>query len=46
MHQTIPSEAEEERISISADIVLMLKHNNNYEHMMPSFSKWKKIERL
>ncbi len=46
MHQTIPSEAEEERISISADIVLMLKHNNNYEHLMPSFSKWKKIERL
>lgn len=44
MHQTLESESDEERISISADIVLMLKHDNNYEHMMPTFSKWSKIE--
>ena len=46
MHRTIESEADEERISISADIVLMLKQNNNFEHMLPAFSMWKKIESI
>lgn len=44
LHQTVESESDETRISISADIVLMLKHDNDFEHMMPTFSKWSKIE--
>ena len=46
MHETLQSESDEERISISADIVLMLKDNNNFEHLMPTFSKWGKVEGL
>ena len=43
LHGTIQSESEEERISISADIVLMLKRDNNFEFLMPAFSNWRRI---
>ena len=43
LHGTLPSETDEPRISISADVALMLKDDNNFEHLMPSFANWRRI---
>lgn len=43
LHQTIPSEAEEERISLVADIAVMLNDESECEKFMPAFSLWKKV---
>jgi hypothetical protein len=43
LHQTITSEAADERISLVADIAVMLKEEVECEKFMPDFSHWKKI---
>ena len=43
LHQTISSEADDERISLVADIAVMLKSDVECEKFMPDFSHWKKI---
>jgi uncharacterized protein (TIGR02466 family) len=42
-HQTIQSEADDERISLVADIAIMLKADSECEKFMPAFSLWKKL---
>ncbi len=43
LHQTIRSESDEERISLVADIAVMLKADSECEKFMPAFSLWKKL---
>ena len=42
-HATTPSESDEPRISISADITMMLKESRGHETMMPHFSQWRRM---
>jgi uncharacterized protein (TIGR02466 family) len=42
-HQTIASESDDDRISLVADIAVMLKADSECEKFMPDFSLWKKI---
>ena len=43
LHQTIPSDASEDRISLVADIAIMLDDGTESEKFMPAFSLWKKL---
>jgi len=43
MHQTLQSEASDDRISLVADIAIMLKPEHACEKFMPAFSMWKKL---
>ncbi len=43
VHQTIQSESDEDRISLVADIAVMLKADSECEKFMPAFSLWKKL---
>jgi ectoine hydroxylase-related dioxygenase (phytanoyl-CoA dioxygenase family) len=43
LHQTIQSESDEDRISLVADIAIMLKDDSECEKFMPAFSLWKKL---
>lgn len=43
VHQTIQSESDEDRISLVADIAIMLKAGSECEKFMPAFSLWKKL---
>ena len=43
MHQTLQSEAGDDRISLVADIAIMLKPEATCEKFMPAFSLWKKL---
>ena len=42
-HATVPNKSGLPRISISGDISIMLKDSRGFEHLMPSFSNWKKF---
>lgn len=42
-HQTVMSEAPEDRITLVADIAVMLNEETESEKFMPAFSLWKKI---
>jgi uncharacterized protein (TIGR02466 family) len=44
LHGTTPSESDQPRISLSADISIMLKDSRGHETMMPHFSNWSPIE--
>ena len=44
LHDTVPSRDSEDRISISADIVMVLKEVANIEMLMPPLGKWSKIQ--
>ena len=44
LHDTVPSQDTEDRISISADIVMVLKQVANIEMLMPPLEKWSKIQ--
>ena len=44
LHDTVPSQDTEDRISISADIVMILKQVADIEMLMPPLEKWSKIE--
>ena len=43
LHQTIRSEAEGERVSLVADIAVVLREDAECEKFMPAFSHWRKI---
>lgn len=43
LHQTIQSESDDERISLVADIAVVLKAESECEKFMPAFSLWKKL---
>jgi hypothetical protein len=43
LHQTIPSESDHDRISLVADIAIMLKADSECEKFMPDFSLWRKF---
>ncbi len=43
LHETWPSESDEPRISISADITTMLRDSQGHETMMPHFSNWHRL---
>ena len=43
LHQTITSESDDDRISLVADIAVMLKADSECEKFMPDFSLWKKL---
>ena len=43
VHQTIHSESDDDRISMVADIAVMLKADSECEKFMPAFSLWKKL---
>jgi uncharacterized protein (TIGR02466 family) len=45
-HATAPSDADEPRISISADITTMLRDSRGHETMMPHFSQWRSFDSL
>jgi uncharacterized protein (TIGR02466 family) len=42
-HQTAPSEADDDRISLVADIAVVLNDDSECETFMPAFSMWKKL---
>ena len=42
-HSTQPTNSNEERISISADIVCIAKNSETLEHLTPPYDNWKKI---
>ena len=42
-HSTQPANNNEERISISADIVCIAKNSETLEHLTPPYDNWKKI---
>ena len=39
-HSTIPNKTENPRISISGDIVIMLKNSFGHERLMPHYQNW------
>ncbi len=43
-HATAPSQTDEPRISISADITTMLRDSRGHETMMPHFSQWRSFD--
>lgn len=43
LHQTVPSESDDDRISLVADIAVMLNAQSECEKFMPAFSLWKKV---
>lgn len=43
LHQTVPSKAGEERVSLVADVAVMLKESAECEKFMPAFSYWRRI---
>ncbi|MCP4194960.1 MAG: hypothetical protein GY768_30540 [Planctomycetaceae bacterium] len=44
LHSTTPSESDQSRISISADITLMLRDSQGHETMMPHFRNWRSFD--
>jgi uncharacterized protein (TIGR02466 family) len=44
LHSTSPSESDQPRISISADITTMLRDSRGHETMMPHFSNWRSFD--
>ena len=44
-HSTSPNKSNKIRISLSGDIVLMLKKSDGFEHLMPNFKHWKKLNK-
>ena len=42
-HATTPNITENSRISISADITIMLKESFGHERLMPHFDKWQQF---
>ncbi len=44
LHDTEPSQDPEHRVSVSADIVMILKQVANIEMLMPPLEKWSKIQ--
>lgn len=44
LHATTPSEADEPRISISADVTTMLRESRGHETMMPHFRNWRSFD--
>ena len=42
-HATVPNQSEQTRISLSGDITVMLKDSSGFEHLMPNFKHWQKI---
>lgn len=43
MHQTLPSESDDDRISLVADIAVTLNAESECEKFMPALSMWKKL---
>jgi len=43
LHHTVASESDDDRISLVADIAVMLSDDSESEKYMPSFSMWKKL---
>ena len=44
LHETVPSEDDEEWISISADVGIILRDSDSTEFLMPPFEKWGRVE--
>ncbi|PPR46014.1 MAG: hypothetical protein CFH18_00410 [Alphaproteobacteria bacterium MarineAlpha5_Bin8] len=44
-HATMVNESGQTRISLSGDISLMLKDSSGFEHIMPNFKHWQKIQK-
>lgn len=43
-HATMPNKSGKSRISISGDITIMLKNSDGFEHLMPNFKYWTKVD--
>ena len=43
LHGTLPNNTDTPRISISGDVVLMLKDSTGHEYLMPHFSHWQQF---
>ena len=43
IHGTDPSVINNDRISLSADIILVAKETESLEHLMPPIQNWEKI---
>jgi hypothetical protein len=43
-HSTGANISGDKRVSISGDIVMMLKKSKGFEHLMPNFKHWKKLD--
>jgi uncharacterized protein (TIGR02466 family) len=43
LHQTVTNEADDDRISLVADIAVMLNEDTECEKFMPAFRMWKKL---
>ena len=44
LHATVPSETDQPRISISADVTTMLRDSRGHETMMPNFKHWRSFD--
>ena len=44
LHSTVANECNEPRISLAGDVTMMLKKPQGFEHIMPSFDYWKKLD--
>jgi len=44
LHSTVPNQSEEARISISADVVTMLRDSQGHETMMPDIKHWQSLD--
>ena len=42
-HGTMPNKSGKLRISISGDVTIMLKDSKGFEHLMPNFNNWTKL---
>ena len=42
-HGTMPDKSGKLRISISGDVTIMLKDSKGFEHLMPNFNNWTKL---
>ena len=42
-HGTMPNKSGKLRISISGDVTIMLKESKGFEHLMPNFNNWTKL---
>ena len=40
----MPNKSGKSRISISGDITIMLKNSDGFEHLMPNFKYWTKVD--
>lgn len=44
LHSTMPNQSTEPRISLAGDVTMMLKEPQGFEHIMPNYRYWQKVD--